>query len=504
LFALEVILGSFAIRHLNAVVIASVVAAVTTQVLVGEERILTSPAYELDDPKQLLLFAALALFAVAFGLIFLKVSDLVRTARRRSPLPSWMLPIVAGVSVALIGIALPETLGTGQEFLQGLLHLEDAGGYVWWTLAAVALGKGVSNAITKTGGGSAGTFMPSLVIGGAVGAAFAILVDPLWGFSDMDPGAFAVVGMAATFAAVARAPLTSVVIVFEVTGDYGLVLPLMLGAALATFLGERFHPDSEYTAPLTRLGIHLPRTEDIDLLDTVKVGAVMSECDTVATEDMDLASLGLLLAQTRHHGVPVVDAGGRLAGMITVGDLEAAGGPRDDLTVAAAMSRRPITVTADQPVSSALARMAALDVGRMPVVAEDDPGRILGMFRRESVVRAYHDALGTATGRELYRERVRQRSDPGARFFEIQVRRGSPVAGQRVQDIGWPAGATLVSVRRGAAVLIPHGETLLEAGDTLTAFGTGTAREEFAVLVEPEEEPTGEWRHPLLSDDDGG
>jgi chloride channel protein, CIC family len=166
------------------------------------------------------------------------------------------------------------------------------------------------------------------------------------------------------------------------------------------------------------------------------------------------------------------------------------------------MSSQPITVTGDQPVSAALARMAALGVGRMPVVAEDGPTRIVGMFRRESVVRAYHHALGTATGRELYRERVRQRTDPGARFFEVPVRRGSPVAGKRVREIEWPESATLVSVRRGVSVLIPHGETELEPGDTITAFGTGAAREQLGHMVEPSEEPTTEWRHPLLGEDE--
>jgi CIC family chloride channel protein len=501
LFALEVILGSFAIRHLNSVVIASVVAAVTTQVLVGEERILTSPAHELNDPKQLLLFVGLALFAVAFGLFFLKVTDAVRTARSQTRLRPWAIPVVAGVAVAIVGLVLPDTLGTGQDFLSDLLRLQDAGDHVWWALLAVGAGKAVTNALTKVGGGSAGTFMPSLVIGGAVGAGFAILVDPLWTFSDIDPGAFAVVGMAATFAAVARAPLTSVVIVFEVTGDYGLVLPLMLGAALATFLGDRFHPDSEYTAPLTKRGIHLPSNEDIDLLDTVTVREVMSACDTVVAPDVDLESLERLLTQTRHHGIPVVDDAGRLAGVVTVSDIESAGGPRTDRTVAEAMSSQPITVTADQPVSAALARMAALGVGRMPVVAEDDAHRIVGMFRRESVVRAYHHALGTATGRELYRERVRQRTDPGSTFFEVPLLGGSPVAGKRVRELDWPASATLVSVRRGSSVLIPHGETELEVGDTLTAFGTGTAREELSHLLEPAEDPTSEWKHPLLGDE---
>jgi len=503
MFAMEVVLGSFAIRHLNAVVIASVVAAVTSQQLIGDERILRAPAHALDDPKQLLLYAVLALLAVLFGLLFIRLLDFVSSAGERWRLPGWLLPIAAGVVVGLIGVVSPETLGSGQEFLGGLLGLTDAGEYVWYGLIAIAIGKGITNALTRSGGGSVGAFMPSLVIGGAVGAAFAILIDPLWTFSNIDPGAYAVVGMAATFAIVGKAPLTSVIIVFEVTGDYGLVLPLMLGAALATYVGDRFHADSAYTLPLKRKGIHLPTNEDIDLLDTVSVREVMSSADTVTTPGTSLTELEHVLSSTHHHGIPVVDTDTGLVGVATWSDIANAGGPSDDRTVAEAMSKNPITVTADLPVSAALARMASLGVGRMPVVSEDDPSVLVGMFRRESVVRAYHHALGTSTGRHLYRDRVRLRSHPGARFFELPVLRGSPVANARIETVPWPPNVIVVSVRRGSAVLIPHGSTELEVGDTITVFGTGPAREELAGILEPTTDSTGEWT-ALATDRDGG
>ncbi len=158
------------------------------------------------------------------------------------------------------------------------------------------------------------------------------------------------------------------------------------------------------------------------------------------------------------------------------------------------MTRNPITVTPELPVSAALARMASFGLGRLPVVDDANPTKVIGMFRRESVVRAYHHALGTATGRELYRERVRLRSQPGTAFFEIAIVRASPVATQRVQDVPWPEGAILVSIRRDTSVLIPHGNTLIEPGDRLTFFGTGAARVDVGHLTEPVELPTGKWR----------
>lgn len=495
MFALEVVLSSFAIRHISAIVVTSVAAAVTTHALVGEETFLRSPPYELQDPLQLILYALLAVLAVLFGTIFLRVLDRIGGAHLSSRIPAWLLPVLMGIAVGVIGLAYPETLGTGQEFLTDLLALRNPGDFVWWTLLIIAALKGVTAAMTRKGGGSAGTFMPALVIGGAVGAGFAILIDPIWTFSRVDPGAFALVGMAAALAATARAPLTAVILVFELTGSYGLVLPLMLAAALATLIGDRIHPESAYTMSLARKGIRLPKSEDIDLLDTVAVEEVMSDVDAVATPGMSMNDLERLLDRTRHHGMPVM-SDRDLVGVVSVTDLERVGERKADTIVGEEMTPNPITVTPDQPVSIALARMASLGLGRLPVVADDDPKRLVGMFRRESVVRAYHHALGLATGRELYRDRVRVRTQPGAAFFEATVRRGTPIVGWQVKDVHWPDGAILVSIRRGSSVLIPHGETVVDVGDTITVFGTGESREDLGFLLEPTLDTTGEWRIP--------
>ena len=354
MFALEVVLSSFAIRHISAIVVTSVAAAVTTHALVGEETFLRSPAYELTDPLQLILYALLAVLAVLFGTFFLRVLDRTAITRLSSRIPGWLLPVLMGLAVGTIGLWHPETLGTGQQFLTELLVLRNAGDFVWWSLFIIAALKAITAALTRRGGGSAGTFMPALVIGGAVGAGFAILIDPLWGFSRIDPGAFALVGMAAALAATARAPLTAVILVFELTGSYGLVLPLMLAAALATLIADRIHPESAYTMSLARKGIRIPKSEDIDLLDTVDVSDVMSNVDAVATPDMTMRQLEAILDRTRHHGVPVIgdDA---LVGVISVADLERVAGHESETTVGEEMSPHPITVTPELPVSAALA-----------------------------------------------------------------------------------------------------------------------------------------------------
>jgi CIC family chloride channel protein len=484
LFAMEVILGSFAIRHLNAVVIASVGAAVTSQILLGDELFLTSPPHQLGAFSELILYLGLAVIAVAFGLLYLRALDSATRIRLPSALPLWIFPVLAGLTVAGVGLVAPESLGTGHRFLSELLALDDAGDFVWWTLGLLALAKIVTSVFTRAGGGSAGTFMASLFIGGAVGAGFAILIAPLWSASDLEPGAFAIVGMAMVFATIARAPMTSVIIVFELTGNYELVLPLMLGAALATYAGERFHPANAYTIPLKQKGITLPKNEDIDLLDTVEVIDVMQPLDGVLRPWKTLAEAAEYFDASSHHGAPVLNDRDQLVGIVTLSDITRAGGPSLSVTVSEAMSGDVITVTPDVAVSVALTRMSALGVGRLPVVSESHPTEVIGMFRRESVVKAYDSALSMAKGRELYRERKRIRTQPGADFFEATVREESPIVNTMVAEIVWPDDSVLVSIQRGSTVLVPHGKTPIRAGDVITAFGSPAANRGFSSLME--------------------
>jgi K+/H+ antiporter YhaU regulatory subunit KhtT len=156
------------------------------------------------------------------------------------------------------------------------------------------------------------------------------------------------------------------------------------------------------------------------------------------------------------------------------------------------MTSRPVTVGPLTPVSQALERMAVLGVGRLPVVSEDDSTRLVGMFRREDAISAYHRALGQATGAHLDRARLKQRTDPGGVYFDFRVPPGSMAADTEVKAVNW-CGCTLVSVRRGREVMVPGGETILRRGDVVTAFGTEPSRQRLITeLNESADEPTAE------------
>ena len=504
LFALEVILASFALRHMSAIVIASVTAAVTTQLLVGPEQVLIAAPHRLQAPSELILYAAMALVIVGLGYLFLRLVDRLAgmAARHHGPF-AWLRPISAGLLVAGLVFVEPQLFGTGQEVTSSLLRTGSPD-VVWWALGLLALGKAVATSLTITSGASGGAFMPSLFMGAAAGAGFAHLVQPFWGGNqEIVPGAFAVVGMAAMFAVVARAPLTSILIVFEVTGarEYELILPLMLAATLGTFLAERFLGESVYTMALRRKGIKIRQAGEVDLLDTVRVSSVMIQPPFVAHPGMTLDQVETRLLQHRSHGAPVVDDSA-LVGIITMSDITRASGPPESTLVSYVMTPRPVTVTPSTPVSRALERMAALGIGRLPVVDEEDPGRLVGLFRREEAVRAYHEGLTSETDAEMNRLRLAQRTDPGAGYYDFRIPPGSMADGRQVKQVAWPEGSTLVAIRRHREVLVPTGDTELVAGDVVTAFGTeGSKQRMISRLNAGAEEPTAEI--PALAEGEG-
>ncbi len=265
----------------------------------------------------------------------------------------------------------------------------------------------------------------------------------------------------------------------------------MLSAVFAAFVADRIHPLSVYTMALEKRGIRLRRSSQVDLLETVTAGDVMVTPPALASPLMSLADAEALMREKKCFGMPVLDTKGRLMGVVTTGDVQRAGPAAT--TVADVMTAPAVTITASTPVSDALERMAVHGVGRFPVVSDQDPWRVIGLFRRDEAIEAYHRALGQSTDDTLARERFRQRTAPGTGYFDFRVPPGSVADGRAVRDVDWPEQSTIVSARRGTSVIVPTGATVLEAGDVITAFGTLDSREQMIeMLNEGADEPTAE------------
>jgi CIC family chloride channel protein len=309
-------------------------------------------------------------------------------------------------------------------------------------------------------------------MGAMLGGAFGNVAHYFFPAVTANPGAYALVGMASVFAAAAHAPLTALLIVFEMSGDYRLILPLMVTIGLSTLLSQYFRRYSIYTLKLVKKGIPLERDRDVDVMKGVRVSEVMTQEPDVVKANTSLKELTQTFMQTRHHGFPVVDDRGRLQGVVTLQDLERLSdtAPLDTLTVGDITVKDVVVAYQDDPLSKALRYMSERDFGRIPVVDRQDPTRLVGLLRRADIVRAYRSAILHKLEQQHRRENLRLGRLSETEIVEIPLSSGMTGVGRRIKDLKLPTRALITSIRRGKEVIIAHGETLLQPGDIVVVL----------------------------------
>jgi CIC family chloride channel protein len=282
------------------------------------------------------------------------------------------------------------------------------------TLLLIMTGaKILATSISLGGGFMGGMFAPSLFVGAAFGSAFGQIVGRLLPAALIaDPAAYAMAGMAALIAGVIRAPITAVLLLFELTADYRLILPLMLTTVVSLFLVERLAPQSIYQEALARKGIRLSAGREVLLMETIHVRDVLTPQPPLIPVDLPARMLPVRFGELNTHGMIVVDAANQLAGVVTTQDISRAAetGSLETATTGDICTREVVTVTPDDTVAEALRRMGPRDLGRLPVVAVDDPRCVVGLLRRRDVIGAYDRVLQR---RQQEQERLRRLIEAG-------------------------------------------------------------------------------------------
>ncbi|MCB0188119.1 MAG: chloride channel protein, partial [Caldilineaceae bacterium] len=476
IFALEVIAGTFTIRYFGAVVISSVTAAVVSRSLLGDRPAFTVPAYALSHLGELPIYIVLGVLAALVAVFYIRFLYLAEDLFDRWKMP---LPFKAALGMALTGavaLLLPErnVLGPGLhaigEAIAENFHLSLG------LMAALLILKLLATTLTLASGNSGGVFAPSLFMGAVLGGMVGTVAHMFWPTVAVNPGAYAIVGMAAVFSSSARAPITAILIVFEMSNDYKLILPLMLATVLATLLAELLFRDSIYTLKLRLKGISLQRGRDVDVLESLLVEEVMVEKMETVRTDTTLVEVSDLFAETHSHGFPVLDENGALWGIVTVSDLDRVVAdelPRRTPVADFATPRsRLLTATPNESVSEALTRMGTRGIGRLPVVAVDDPAQLIGWIRRDDIIRAYNMAITRRAELQHRTKRMQLRNLDNTEFLEIELKAGDQAINKTIQDVApkLPKECILVSIRRNGKMMIPHGDTTLQIGDRITAF----------------------------------
>ncbi len=477
-FALEIILGEVSGASVGMILVAAVTSSVFTQAVSGTSPAFPVPAYALHSLWELPLYLLLGLLAGPVAALYVRLLYRMQDLFGGWHVPPPLRTAAAGALVGLTGLALPQALGVGYETIGEVLNRGFVGqvsdlSYLSLLLALLAA-KVILTPLSIGGGFFGGVFAPSLFIGAMLGGAFGLGMARLFPGLGIAPAAFALVGMAAVLAGAVHAPLTAVLLLFEMTSDYRIILPLMFSVAVGLLISQHISRHSVYGLGLARHGIRLDRGRDVNVLSALTVGEVMETEAPTLSESMPLEEAAALMARLRRQGLPVVDQEGKLCGMLATQDLE-----RPGRTVGEACTRKVEVAYPDETLHEALERMSRLDVGRLPVVRRDDPRRLVGLLRRSDVVRAYEVALKRRVAQRHHESAVRldALTPPQVEVLEMEIEAGAPADGRRLSEVAIPTGCVIASLRRGGRVFVPRGGTTLRAGDVLVVTVDGRERE---------------------------
>ena len=389
-FALELILRSFSVQNFGIVVISSVTALVVSQPFLGESPVFLVPAYALNDNWEFGLYALLGVSAAVLGIGLIRLLYLMEDLFDNIPkFPKFAKPMLGGLAVGAIGVFYPEVFGVGYDSIGDAL----TGSYTFKVLVGIALLKILATSFTLGSGGSGGVFAPSLFIGAMSGTAFGNAARFIIPGLVSPAAAFGLVGMGAVFAGTARAPITAIIIVFEMTRDYEIILPLMLTVVVSTIFSRLLSRESIYTVKLIRRGIFLTSASHEHGADNIPVGDIMVTSYPRIYVDLPIRDIPERFSREGVHGFPVMDHQDHLVGIVTATDVGHAisegneGGQALDIA-----SRSLITAFKDQTISDVFSQPGAQEIGYIPVVDREQPHLLLGVLRRQDVIQAFADA----------------------------------------------------------------------------------------------------------------
>ncbi|MCB0106218.1 MAG: chloride channel protein, partial [Caldilineaceae bacterium] len=471
-FAVELILGELGSSAFGAVALSAVLSAVVTQAITGPEPAFHIPLYEFQSAWELPLYLGLGMLAGPISAAYIHLIYLAHDLFHHWDVQRWIKTGAAGLAVGIVAIWLPQVFGIGYTTIGSILNGTE---YSFLLLILLLVAKLVLTPTSIAGGFYGGVFAPSLFLGATAGSAYGQFVAYLFPSLGITSPAFALVGMASVLAGTVRVPLTAVILLFEMTNDYRIILPLIFAVIVSMIISQRLERNSVYELGLARKGIRLERGRDVEVLEAITVEEVMDTTLSSLQESDTVEEAGKILMETKRHGMPVVNTQQQLMGIFTVQDLERGEeilkGRSEDaatpLTVGMLCTRELLVAYPDETLGEALRRMGARDIGRLPVVARDNAMELVGVLRRTDLVRAYNIASARRMALRHKAQQVRLGEYSGVSVTEITITERAPCANQQVKDVSWPQESVIASIRRNERLMIPHGDTVLRAGDVI-------------------------------------
>jgi CIC family chloride channel protein len=391
LFAVEVLYQEPEFEHEGLIpcIISSIVAYSLFGAVTGWEPLLATPRFHFEHPYELALFFALGVTCAVLGLGYVRVFYGLRDWFRRIPIPAALKPALGGLLLGLLALLVPQVLGSGYGWVQMALY----GKVTLWVMLVVCLAKILATSFTISSGGSGGVFAPSLVIGAMLGGAFGATAQTLVPTLVQDPRAYVLVGMAGFFAGVANTPVATLIMVSELTGNYGLLAPLMLVCVVAMVALRRTTIYEKQVPGRIDSPAHLGDFV-VDVLEGITVADLRDHGrDAILIpEGMPLSEVIRQIADTESVYYPVVDGSGVMRGILSVNDIRRIFDEEippglviaRDVAVTEVVTARP-----DEPLNQTLRKLTVRELDEIPVMDPDHPGRVLFMLSRRAVLARY-------------------------------------------------------------------------------------------------------------------
>ncbi|MGA3024083.1 MAG: chloride channel protein [Bryobacteraceae bacterium] len=396
LFSLEEIMGDLHASVLGSVVLSSATSWMVLHLVLGDDPLFHVAGYQAVNPAEFGVYAVLGVVGGLGSVCFVKLLLGLRAWFMRLPKWTiWFQPVVGGLTVGVMGYFVPEVMGVGYNHVEKVLN----GDIVLKLVVLLAVLKIVATAVCYASGNAGGIFGPALFIGAMMGAAVGSVAHSLFPGSTAGPGAYALVGMGTAFAGIVRTPLTSVFMIFEITRDYTIIVPLMISNMIAFFISQKLQKQPIYEALASQEGVHMPGAHSRSETERTQVRLAMRTEPDVLSPDLLIAEVLQKMKAGAFNAWPVADANG-LLGMIRAGELEQAAedGASNkkvaELLLEAPPSGDPTTeefphVHPDHSLSVALERMGATGLNVLPVVSRANIRQLIGVIALDDILNAY-------------------------------------------------------------------------------------------------------------------
>ncbi len=394
LFSLEVVLGEFNVHTFSPIVISSVIATAFSRAFIHHEPLLQLPPFSVSSPWEISLYALLGIIAGLVSITFTQTMHGVEHIfKHQVRLPAYFKPALGGLAVGFMGMFYPQIFGYSYVPISRAID----GQIILSTLVILVLLKIVATAFTLGSGGSGGVLCPSLFLGATLGSACGALFHQWLPDIAVSQGAYGVVGMGAMLGAVVQAPMTAIIMVFEMTNEYQVILPMMTSCILAALVHKAALKGSIYSLSLARKGIDIEAGREMGILSSLRVRDIMEPSNAIVSFAASYQEVFEALLQNKGNYLYIVDENDDLEGVISFSDMKEFVFEEDlrDLVVARDVANHDLVyVKPDESLASSINKFSFIDMEQLPVVEVRNGSRKLcGIITRSRLMKAYHQEM---------------------------------------------------------------------------------------------------------------